>query len=243
MPSRARRAVAALVGLLAAVGAVLAVVGLWLAVRLGPTGVADVTVATPASGAVAIPARYVNAVDVPFEVVASRGDGGPVWVGAATAADADLLLGRGAHSVVTEVSYPSGSAQLRSTGSGPAADVAAADIWRASSSGAGRARLVVAQGEGPLTVVAASGEEAPLRDLRLTLVWRKGAWFVQAMLLTLTGVALAGAALAYLWRHRRTAATAPATGPAAATARPPAPEATAAEAGRPSTPAGGGEVR
>ncbi|HET7477737.1 MAG TPA: hypothetical protein VFJ97_17175 [Dermatophilaceae bacterium] len=210
MSSRVRPALTAAVGVAGLLGLALLVVGLWFAVTLGPSGLAEFSVSTPASGAIAIEPRYANAVDVPFEVVATRGDGGPVWLGAARQHDADLLLRRGAHSVVAGLSLTAGAATLRSAGSGPLPDVTRADVWRSTAAGEGRARLLVGQRDGPLTVVVASGEAASLRDLELTLRWRRGAWFLQA----LTGMVVGGGVVAlagrYLWRRRRGHAAPPA---------------------------------
>jgi len=202
VPSRARRALTVTVSVLLVLGLVLALTGVWLALRLGPSGQADVTVSTPSSSAIVVPPSYVNAVDTPFQVQARRRDGGPVWIGVAPQGDAAALFATGAHSRLTALRYLSGSAELRSSGSGALPSVVGSDIWRATSSGSGRADLVVAQGGGPLTVVVASGGEEPLKDVTTTLLWNNRTWFFEALLLAVVGGIVAAFAFGYLWQRR-----------------------------------------
>ena len=199
MPASARRALGAVV---AAVGIVLAVVGAWILVRLGPSGEAHFSVTSKAPGAMVITSDVLNSVDVPVRVTATRRDGGAVWLAAAPSTDARAVLATSAVSTVSGVHYPAGTLDLRASGAGALTDISTADVWRLSARGAGSAELVVDQGSGPETAVVTSGDATALTDVTMTLTWADRTWFFEALAVAMTGVVTATFALNELWQGR-----------------------------------------
>jgi hypothetical protein len=202
MPVLARRVLGAAV---AAVGIVLVVVGVWIIVRLGPSGEAHFSVTSKAPGVIVIGSDVLNSVNVPVRVTVTRRDGGAVWLAAASSTDARALLATSATSTVSDVHYPAGTLDLRVSGSGPLTDISAADVWRVSAKGVGSAELVIGQGTGPETVVVTSGDATDLTDVTMALTWADRTWFFEALAVAMIGAVIAAFALNDLWEARAAA--------------------------------------
>lgn len=202
----------------AVVGAVLAILGLWLCVTLGPSGGATFGSRETQTGALTIEPKVLNALDVPTEVTVSRKDGGPLWVGLAGASDAAAVLRDARRTTVKGVSWPSGSMTSARAGSTAMPDVTTADVWRVSQQERGSASVVVAQGQGPETLVVAAPGGAPLPDVDVTVAWHHKTWFFLSLLLLLVGALLAAGAGFFLWQDL-TAAPAPQAGASSRSSR------------------------
>lgn len=187
---------------MAAVGIVLAVLGAWTVVKLGPSGEANFSVTSNAAGALVVPPDVLNSVELPVRVTASRRDGGQVRLFAAPSADARAVLAGAAVSTVSGVHYPAGTLDLRDSGAGALGDISTADVWRLSAERRGSAELVIDQGRGPETVVVTSGDATALRDVTMTLTWAARTWFFEALATVMIGAIIAVFALSYLWQGR-----------------------------------------
>ena len=199
----------------AAVGAVLALLGLWLCVTLGPSGEASFSARLTQAGAVAVEPTVLNALDVPAEVSVTRTDGGPLWVGLAGKSDAAAVVRDAKRSSVQGVSWPSGAMSTQREGSTPMPDLTRADVWRVSTEARGTARVVVPQGQGPETLVVAAPGGAPLADVDVAVSWHQRTWFFLSLLMLLVGALLAAGAGFFLWQDL----TAPAAPQPGATSR------------------------
>lgn len=190
---------------MAAAGLVVALVGVWAVISLGPSGKATFAVTSKAPGAIEVTSGVLNAVDVPVRVSATRRDGGAIWLGVAPAVDARAVLSTSAVSRVSGVRYPAGTLDLRASGAGALTDLSRSDVWRLSARRAGSAVLLVDQvGEqrGPETVVVGSGDASALTDVTLTLTWANRPWFFEALLAAMFGGVMATFALTFLWHGR-----------------------------------------
>jgi hypothetical protein len=198
---------------MAAVGILLAVVGAWILVRLGPSGEAHFSVTAKAPGAIVISSDVLNSVDVPVRVRATRRDGGRVWLAVAPSTDARAVLAASAVSAVSDVHYPAGTLGLRASGAGSMTDISTADVWRLRASGAGSAQLVVDQGRGPETAVVTSGDPTELTAVTMTLTWADRTWFFEALAVAMIGAVIAAFALKNLWAGRTLAGQTDVLGP------------------------------
>lgn len=187
---------------MAAVGIVLAVLGSWIVVKLGPSGQAQFSATAKAPGAMVITSDVLNTVDVPVRVTATRPDGAAVRLAVAPTTDARAMLANSAVSTVSAVHYPAGTMDLRASGDGAVSDLSTADVWRHTAKGAGSAGLVVDQGRGPETVVVTSGDAKPLTDVTVTLAWANRTWFFEALVAATIGAVMAAFALIDLWQSR-----------------------------------------
>jgi len=199
VPAPARWALGAVFAVL---GLALAVVGAWTAVSLGPSGEAQFTASSRATGAIVVGPDVLNSVDVPVRVTATRGNKGALWLGVAPTTDARAALATSAVSTVSGVHYPAGTLDLRPSGSGTPAGIGTADVWRLSARGTGSAELVVGQGRGPETAVVASGDGTTLTDVTMTLTWANRAWFFEALAAAVIGAIITAFALGDLWHSR-----------------------------------------
>jgi hypothetical protein len=169
---------------------------------LGPSGEARFSVTVKAPGAVVITSGVLNSVDVPVRVMASRRDGGAVWLGEAASTDARAVLASSAVSTVSGVRYPAGTLDLRASGAGALTNISTADIWRHVARGVGSAALVVDPGSGPETAVVTSGDGSDLSDVTMTLTWADRTWFLEALAVTMIGAVIAVFALGDRWAGR-----------------------------------------
>lgn len=199
MPAPARWALGAVITLL---GLALTVSGIWVAVKLGPSGEAQFSATSRSTSAIVVPPGVLNALDSPVRVTATRADKGPVWLGVAPSIDARAVLASTPVCTVSGVHYPAETLDLRKSGVGAPVAVASADVWRSSARGTGSAQLVVGQGNGAETAVVASGDPSPLTNVTLTLTWANKAWFFEALAAGVIGAIIASFALGDLWHSR-----------------------------------------
>jgi hypothetical protein len=190
----------------AALGIVLVVLGSWMVVMLGPSGAARFSATAKAPGVIVVTPDVLNAVNVPVRVTATRRDGGAVRLVAAPSIDARAILASSAVSTVGDLRYPAGTLELRRSGTGALADVSTADVWRLATKRAGTAQLVVDQGRGPEMAVVTSGDDKPLTDVTVTLVWADKAWFFEALAAATIGAVMAAFAFSDMWQSRAIAA-------------------------------------
>jgi len=195
-----RRALAVVVVLL---GGALAIFGVLTAVTLGPSGEASFSVSSKGPGVLAVEPGVLNSVGVPVRITATRSDGGGVLLAVAPSTDASALLAKSAVSTVSDVHFPAGSLDLRTSGSGALADISNADVWRLETKGVGRAQLIVSQGWGPETAVVTSADNAVPRSITMTLTWANRSWFFDALAVAVLGSIIAAFALGDLWHVHR----------------------------------------
>lgn len=214
MPTLAKRVAG---GLLALLGVVLTVVGLWYAVHLGGSGTA--TFSSPASGTspVLVPQTVLNRVDGDVKVTATPRSGGTVWLAAAAPSDAKAVLGKTAHTTVTGVSTRPWQLETQSTGTGAAPALAGTDVWRNTETGNGAVTMTIEQENAPETVIAQATKG---QIERVDVTWERKSWFVQSVIAALVGLFLLLSGLSLLWSTRprtvrptptETTATLPAT--------------------------------
>ncbi|WP_404381490.1 hypothetical protein LL946_13555 [Knoellia locipacati] len=222
MPTLAKRAVGALLALL---GVVLTVIGLWYAIHLGGGGTA--TFSTTASGAnpVLVPQTVLNRIDGVVKVTATPRSGGTVWLAAAAPSDAKAVLGRTAHTTVTGVSTRPWQLQSTTSGSGAAPALSTTDVWRNTETGDGAVSMTIEQANAPESVIA----QATRGQLeRVELTWERKSWFVQSVIAALVGLFLLLSGLSLLWSTRprravKATATATTLGTATTTGTPTTP--------------------
>lgn len=204
MAKNVKRAVAAIAALL---GLALTIGGLWLATRVGSSGTATFTGKPTASGAVLLTPTILNRLDADVTVTAEAVPGGKTWMGVASPSDAEAILGTAPK--VTAVGFDTSefTLELESEGQGDLPALAGADIWRTSATGTGTSTLTLSQDGAPESVVITTDKQ---RLAAVTVTVERKAWFVQAMVGLLVGLALLVGAL-LLWRSTRTHHTAGAT--------------------------------
>jgi len=190
---------------MAVLGIAVAVFGAWTAIKLGPSGEVHFSATSKASGAIVVEPNVLNSLKIPVRVKATRGDGGALWMAAASSADARAVLAGHAVSTVSGVHYPGGTLDLRASGSGAPSDISNADVWRISAEGSGSAEMVVAQGRAPETAVVTSGDATALTNVTMTLTWAKRSWFFEALSAVVIGAIIAAFAVIDLGRGRHMA--------------------------------------
>ena len=185
--------------LLALVGLALTVVGAWFATQLGSSGTAEFAVRPASSVPVLIGPDVLNRVDADVVVRAVPADGATAWMALANPSDARAVLGDARHVEVTGVSVRPWALLTRTSGSGEAAELGVADLWRQQDDAEGAVSLTVQQDEAPETLVVAT-EGGELRSLTLTVVDKT--WFVEAVIAALVGLFLLIAGLILLFSRR-----------------------------------------
>ncbi|KGN39604.1 hypothetical protein [Knoellia subterranea] len=201
MPTLAKRVVGALLALL---GLVLTVFGLWYAVHLGGSGTATFSTAASGTNPVLVPQTVLNRVDGVVKVTVTPAKGGTVWLAAASPSDAKAVLGKTAHTTVDGVSTRPWELETSTTGTGATPSLAASDVWRNTDTGEGAVSMTIEQANAPETVIAqASKGEIE----RVDLTWQRKSWFVQSVIAALVGLFLLLSGLSLLWssRHARPA--------------------------------------
>lgn len=190
-----------LLAALTGIGLVLLVVGAWFTSHLGTSGSATFR-ATPGTGVVVLEPSVLNRVDDPVDVTATTKAGGQVWIGRTSPSDAKAAVGGAQHASITASRVRSWSLVGATSGSGaPAAELAAADVWRQTVTGKGRAHVEVDQGDAPeaLVVTAPGGTVTSV-----TMTISRGTWFAQSLLTALVGLILAAVGVVGLvgtWRR------------------------------------------
>lgn len=198
MPTLAKRVVGALLALL---GLVVTVIGLWYAVHLGGSGTA--TFSSPATGTnpVLVPQTVLNRVDGNVTVTATPRSGGTVWLAATTPSDAEAVLGATAHTTVTGVDTRPWELLTEDVGTGQAPALAGTDVWRNTETGTGAVSMTIEQANAPETVLA-QATEGQIATIELT--WERKSWFVQSVIAALVGLFLLLSGLTLLWSSRGT---------------------------------------
>lgn len=202
MPLAARRVLGAVMAVL---GIALAALGVWTALKLGPSGELHLSATAKATGAMVVEPKVLNSLDIPVRVTATRGDGGAVWLAAAPSADVRAVLAKSAVSTVSDVDYPAGTLDLRASPGRDLPDISKADVWRLTAEGSGSTDLVIDQGSGPETAVVTSGDATALTNVTMTLTWVERSWFFEALAVAVFGAIVAAFALIDLSRGRHAA--------------------------------------
>ena len=168
------------VALVVLVGLVMAVLGAWFAITLGPDGTARFTATTTES--LLIGPSVLNRVGAPVTVCATSG-AGPVFVASTTPQDALDVVGTARHQEVVVAEFPARTLQLRPAGDGDLADPRSLQVWRATGEGC----LVVSPDQAPSSVVVYPPAAGPVD---VSMAWQRGAWFVQSIAVLVVGVLL-----------------------------------------------------
>lgn len=196
MPTLAKRVVGAL---LALVGLVVTVIGLWYAGHLGGSGTA--TFSAPANGTtpVLVPQTVLNRVDGAVTVKITPRRGATVWLAAATPSDAAAVLGSTAHTAVTGIDTRPWELLTRTKGTGAAPALAGADVWRNTETGTGAVSMTIDQANAPEAVLA-QATTGQIASVEVT--WERKSWFVQSVIVALVGLFLLLSGLSLLWSSR-----------------------------------------
>ena len=185
--------------LLALVGLALTVVGAWFAAQLGSSGTAELTTRPGTTDPVLIRPDVLNRLDADVVVTATPAKGATVWMALANPSDATAVLGDARHVDVTGVSVRDWALLTRTTGTGSAPELGAADLWRQQDDAEGPVTLTVQQDEAPETLVVAT-EGGELASLTMRVVDKT--WFVEAVVAALVGLFLLLAGLVLLFSRR-----------------------------------------
>lgn len=196
MTTLAKRVVGAL---LALVGLVLGVVGLWYAFHLGGSGTATFTTTPTGTSPVLVPQTVLNRVDDVVKVTVTPRPGGAVWVAAAAPSDARAVIGKAAHTSVTGVSTRPWQLESETVGTGAAPALSGTDVWRNTESGDGAVSMTIEQANAPETVIAQATKG---QIARVDVTWERKSWFVQSVIAALVGLFLLLSGLSLLWSSR-----------------------------------------
>ncbi len=195
------RTAARVVGVaLALVGLVLTGAGSWFAAHLGGTGTATFAAHPSSTAVVVVDPSILNRIDGPVRVTATGAEGSTLWLGLAAPSDASAVLGTAEHLTVTGVSIRDWTAVTESDGSGALVGATTSDVWQQQDSGTRTVAATVRQADAPqsLVVVAETGTIDTV-----TLSWVHKAWFVQAIVTALVGLALLAGGALLLWPRAR----------------------------------------
>ncbi len=196
MPTLAKQAIG---GLLALIGLVLTVIGLWYALHLGGSGTATFSSTTTGTNPVLVPQTVLNRVDGDVKVTVTPRKGGAVWLAAATPSDAQAVLGKTVHTTVTGVSTQPWQLETTTGGTGDAPALSTSDVWRNTDTADGAVTMTIEQTNAPETVIA-QATKGQLQ--RIDLTWERKSWFVQSVIAALVGLFLLLSGLSLLWSSR-----------------------------------------
>ncbi|MEO6020130.1 MAG: hypothetical protein ABIP45_07775 [Knoellia sp.] len=196
MPTLAKQAIG---GLLALIGLVLTVIGLWYALHLGGSGTATFSSTTTGTNPVLVPPTVLNRVDGDVKVTVTPRKGGAVWLAAATPSDAQAVLGKTVHTTVTGVSTQPWQLETTTGGTGDAPALSTSDVWRNTDTADGAVTMTIEQTNAPETVIA-QATKGQLQ--RIDLTWERKSWFVQSVIAALVGLFLLLSGLSLLWSSR-----------------------------------------
>ncbi|MFC7489488.1 MULTISPECIES: hypothetical protein [unclassified Knoellia] len=199
MPTLAKRVVG---GLLALLGLVLTVVGLWYALHLGGSGTATFSTQASVTTPVLVPQTVLNRVDGAVRVTATPSKGGTVWLAAAAPSDAAAVLAKAEHATVTGVSTRPWQLKSTTSGGGNAPALSGTDVWRDTDTGDADApvSMTIEQANAPETVIAQATQG---QIERIDLTWERKSWFVQSVIAALVGLFLLLSGLSLLWSSRQ----------------------------------------
>jgi hypothetical protein len=187
---------------LTVIGLVLLVVGLWFTIHLGKSGSATFR-ATPRGGVVVFEPSVLNRVNQPVTVTATAAPRARLWVGAASPSDVRAVVAGAERTEVTGAHVLSWSLRTTHEGTGPAPDLATADIWHHGRTGTGTVRLHIDQADAPEAVVVSGVGGAPTDVHGVTLTVHKRTWFFQSLLTALVGLLATIAGAVGLWQSLR----------------------------------------
>ncbi len=188
--------------LLALGGLALTVLGVWFAVHLGGAGTAEFTTRPAAGRPVVISPDVLNRVDADVVVTATPSSGGSLWMALANPSDARAVLGDAQHTEVTGVAVRDWRLTTAARGSGEAASLGVADLWRLQDDAEGPVSLTVEQADAPETLVV-TALDGDITSLTVRVVDKT--WFVESVVAALVGLFLLVAGVVMLWPHRRRA--------------------------------------
>lgn len=199
MPTLAKRVVG---GLLALIGLVFTVIGLWYAFHLSGSGTATFSATATGTNPVLVPQTVLNRVDGVVKVTATPRKGGAVWLAAASPSDAKAVLDKTAHTTVTGVSTQPWKLETTTSGTGATPALSTSDVWRNTGTGEGVVSMTIEQANAPETVIAQATKG---QIERVDLTWERKSWFVQSVIAALVGLFLLLSGLGLLWttRHDR----------------------------------------
>ena len=180
--TRAARGVALVAGL------TLLLVGLGLAVLLGPDGAWSATATVPAGrAAVLLEPSVVSVLGPRVAVTAEAVDGRPLFVGRARSDDADGYVRGTAHARVAGAGADRRLDVVPVAGTQRLVAPQDSDVWQQSGTG----RLTWAPTRGAQSVVVVRADGRPLPGLALTVTWHRGGWIWGPVVLILVGGLLA----------------------------------------------------
>lgn len=196
MPTLANRVVG---GLLALIGLVLTVIGLWYAFHLGGSGTATFSTSASGTNPVLVPQTVLNRVDGVVKVTAVPRKGGTVWLAAAAPSDAKAVLATSAHTTVTGVSTQPWQLESTTSGTGATPALSTTDVWRNTVTREGAVSMTIEQANAPEAVIAQATKG---QIERVDLSWERKSWFVQSVIAALVGLFLLLSGLSLLWTSR-----------------------------------------
>lgn len=196
MPTLAKRVVG---GLLAFIGLLFTVIGLWYAFHLGGSGTATFSATASGTNPVLVPQTVLNRVDGVVKVTATPAKGGAVWLAAASPSDAKAVLDKTAHTSITGVSTQPWKLETATSGTGATPSLSATDVWRNTATGEGAVTMTIEQANAPETVIAQATKG---QIERVDLTWERKSWFVQSVIAALVGLFLLLSGLGLLWNAR-----------------------------------------
>ncbi|MEO3935898.1 hypothetical protein V3N99_03970 [Dermatophilaceae bacterium Soc4.6] len=188
------------VTLLALVGLVVAALGLWLAVVLGPSGTARFT--ARATGPVVIGADVLGELDVPVTVTAYQGAGGAgeagngIFLAEARSSEVASVVAGARVLEATKARFPARVLDLAPTGSGDLADPSGLDVWRAT----GRGALEVTDAGSDAVLVVPTGPTGT-DPVTVVMTRKHSTWFLEAVVAVVIGAIVAGASGWWLVRQ------------------------------------------
>ncbi len=194
MPDRPAARSAVLAPLALALGAVLVVLGLIVAVSVGPSGRVEVTHHVDAPGITILGEGVTRAGSSPVHVRASAASGQPLMLKTALPEDAAAMVGDARVTTISGVRFLPQALHVETSGTGQLPRTLNEDVVVGQVQGA-PAEMDVALGRLPLAVVVLPGPAGEPREeaVDVSMIWSNAAWFWQAVAVTALGAALLAA--------------------------------------------------
>lgn len=165
-------------------GLTLLLVGLGLAVLLGPDGAWTATATVPAGrSAVLLEPSLVSVLGPRIGVSATGADGRPLFVGRARSDDALGYLSGTARARVTGLGTDRRLSVVSEPGTQALVAPQATDVWQQTGTG----RLTWRPTPGAQSVVVTAADAGPLPAVAVTLTWRREGWIWVPVALILAG--------------------------------------------------------
>lgn len=186
------------VALVALLGLVLAGVGVWLAALVGPSG--TIVFRGTSGQPLLLTPDILNRADVPVTVQASSASGGPVWLGLSSPEDAAAAVGAGRHERVVLAAFPSRRLATTTEGDVALADPRPLQVWVRTASGSASAMIELDQAAAPQSVLVVPDQPGPVE---VTVTWVQKRWFVEAAMVVVAGLGIAGFGGGWLYQQLR----------------------------------------